>query len=66
MDEFNKEIEQIALNNASEINGSLKEYFTILNKPDGRSVIKWEKKVSTHIRHKVSAAVKKHFITKAV
>jgi C4-type Zn-finger protein len=66
MDDFDKEIEQIALNNASEINGPLKEYFLILNKPDGRSVIKWEKKVSTHIRHKVAAAVKKHFIAKAV
>jgi len=63
MDEFNKEIQQIALKNPSEINGDLKDYFTLFQRPDGSYKLIWEKNVSTHIRHKVAAVVKKHFVT---
>jgi 16S rRNA G527 N7-methylase RsmG len=62
MDEFDKAIAQIGLNNPSEINGDLKDYFTILKKENGRYNLKWEKNISTHIRHKVSALVKKHYV----
>ncbi len=63
MDEFNKEIQQIGLNNASEINGDLRDYFSLFQRADGSYKIVWEKNVSTHIRHKVTAVVKKHYVT---
>jgi len=62
MDEFNKEVEKIGLSNPSEINGSLKDYFTISQRANGTYKLVWEKNVSTHIRHKVAALVKKHFV----
>jgi hypothetical protein len=66
MDEFDKGIAQIGINNASEINGDLKEYFTVVQKENGTYKLKWEKSISTHIRHKVAALVKKNYISKAV
>ena len=65
MDEFNKEIQQIALKNPSEINGDLRDYFMLLQRADGSYKIVWEKNISTHIRHKVAAVVKKHYVTSA-
>lgn len=63
MQEFDKEIRQIELNNPSEINGDLKDYFTVVIKEDGRFKLTWEKNISTHIRHKVMALVKKYYTT---
>ena len=62
MENFDQEIKQIQLNNSSEINGDLKDYFTVITRPDGKYKITWGKSVSTHIRHKVEKLVKKHFI----
>jgi hypothetical protein len=61
-DEFNKEIAAIGLKNASEINGDLKDYFSIFQRPNESYKVIWEKKVSTHIKHKVTAVVKKYYI----
>ena len=61
MQEFDKEIEQIEKSNPSEINGNLKDYFTVTIREDGRYKLSWEKNISTHIRHKVAALVKKYF-----
>lgn len=61
MEEFDKALAQIGINNASEINGNLKDYFTILKRDNGTYKLKWEKNISTHIRHKVAALVKKHY-----
>lgn len=61
MDEFDKALAQIGINNASEINGDLKDYFTVTKREDGSYKIKWEKNISTHIRHKVTALVKQHY-----
>jgi hypothetical protein len=65
MDEFDKGLSQIEINNASEINGSLKDYFTVSARENGTFKIKWEKSISTHIRHKVAALVKQHYVAKA-
>jgi len=65
MDEFDKGIAQIGINNASEINGDLKDYFTVSQRENGTYKIKWEKSISTHIRHKVAALVKQHYKAKA-
>ncbi|MDB4925034.1 hypothetical protein [Mucilaginibacter sp.] len=62
MDEFDKAIVQIGINNSSEINGDLKDYFTVIKKENGTYNLKWEKAISTHIRHKVSALVKKYYV----
>jgi hypothetical protein len=62
MDEFDKGIAQIGINNASEINGDLKDYFTVSAREDGTFKIKWEKDISTHIRHKVTALVKQYYV----
>jgi len=62
MDEFDKEISLIEKKNPSEVNGELKSYFVVIEKPNGKFAIKWEKKISTHIRHKVSALVAKHYV----
>jgi hypothetical protein len=61
-DEFNKEIAAIGEKNASEINGELKDYFSIMQRPNESYKIIWEKKASTHIKHKVTAVVKKYYI----
>ncbi|MFD2143939.1 hypothetical protein [Mucilaginibacter antarcticus] len=61
MQEFDKGIAQIAATNASEINGDLNDYFTVSTREDGTFKIKWEKAISTHIRHKVTALVKQHY-----
>jgi 16S rRNA G527 N7-methylase RsmG len=66
MDEFDKAIAQIEIDNSSEINGALKDYFTVLEKENGTFNLKWEKNISTHIRHKVSKLVKKYYIPKTV
>ena len=63
MSEFDKEVEKIGTDNSSEINGELKAYFTVLTTESGRYKLVWEKKTSTHIRHKVAALVKKHFVS---
>ncbi|MES2426448.1 MAG: hypothetical protein V4560_05720 [Bacteroidota bacterium] len=65
MDEFDKGIAQIGINNASEINGDLKDYFTVSTREDGTYKLKWEKSISTHIRHKVAALVKQYYKPKA-
>ncbi len=65
MQEFDKGIEQIAATNASEINGALKDYFTVTTREDGAFKIKWEKAISTHIRHKIAALVKQYYGAKA-
>ncbi len=62
MDEFNKEIAAIGEKNAIEIKGDLKDYFKIIQRPNESYKIVWEKKASTHIKHKVTAVVKKYFI----
>lgn len=62
MENFDQEIKQIELNNSSEINGDLKDYFTVITRADGKFKIVWGKSISTHIRHKVAALVKKHFV----
>jgi hypothetical protein len=62
MENFDQELKQIQLNNPSEINGDLKDYFTVFTRPDGSYKLIWGKSISTHIRHKVVALVKKHFI----
>jgi len=61
-DEFNKEIATIGEKNASEINGELKDYFSIIQRPNDSYKIIWEKKASTHIKHKVTAVVKRYYI----
>lgn len=61
-DEFNKEIAAIGEKNAVEINGDLKNYFSIIQRPNDSYKIIWEKKASTHIKHKVIAVVKKYYI----
>jgi hypothetical protein len=61
-DEFNKEIAEIGLKNAGELTGDLKDYFTIIQRPNESYKIVWEKKASTHIKHKVTAVVKKYYI----
>jgi hypothetical protein len=66
MNEFDKEIALIEKNNASEIQGPLKDYFTTFKKPNGQIKVTWEKAISTHIRHKVVALVKKHITSAAV
>lgn len=66
MDEFDKALAQIGINNASEINGDLKDYFSIIPKENGRYNLKWEKTISTHIRHKVAALVKKHYVAPVI
>jgi len=63
MENFDQEIKQIQLNNPSEINGDLKDYFAIITRPNGSHKLIWGKSVSTHIRHKVAAVVKKYFIS---
>jgi hypothetical protein len=62
MDEFNSELAKIEKSNPSEINGPLSSYFTVTTREDGRYKLSWEKNISTHIRHKVAALVKKHFV----
>ena len=62
MENFDQDIKQIQLNNSSEINGDLKDYFTVATRADGKYKIIWGKPISTHIRHKVEALVKKYFI----
>ena len=62
METFDQEIKLIQLNNSSEINGDLKDYFTVITRPDGKYKITWGKPISTHIRHKVEKLVKKYFI----
>jgi len=62
MSEFDKEVEKIGTDNPSEINGALKDYFKVLTTDGGRYKLVWEKKPSTHIRHKVAALVKKYFV----
>ncbi|WP_428329473.1 hypothetical protein [Mucilaginibacter sp.] len=62
MDEFNKEIELIEKKNPSEVNGPLSSYFTVTQRENGSYRLTWEKNVSTHIRHKVAALVKKHYV----
>jgi len=66
MDEFDKAIAQIEIDNSSEINGALKDYFIVLEKENGTYNLKWEKNISTHIRHKVSKLVKKYYIPKTI
>ncbi len=61
-DEFNKEIAAIGEKNAVEINGDLKDYFSIIQRPNDSYKIIWSKKASTHIKHKVTAVVKKYYI----
>jgi hypothetical protein len=61
-DEFNKEIAAIGEKNAVEIIGDLKDYFSIIQRPNDSYKIIWEKKASTHIKHKVTAVVKKYYI----
>ena len=61
-DEFNKEIAAIGLKNAGELTGDLKDYFKIIQRPNDSYKIVWEKKASTHIKHKVTAVVKKYYI----
>ena len=61
-DEFNKEIDAIGLKNAGELTGDLKDYFNIIQRPNDSYKIVWEKKASTHIKHKVTAVVKKYYI----
>ena len=62
MQEFEKEIAAIGLKNASEVNGDLKDYFTIIQRPNESYKIVWAKKASTHIKHKVTAVVKRYYI----
>lgn len=62
MEAFDKEIELIGKSNPSEINGALKDYFTVTRKLNGQYKLTWEKNISTHIRHKVAALVKKHYV----
>jgi hypothetical protein len=66
MQEFDKEVALIGTNNSSEINGDLKDYFTVFQRPNGTYKLIWEKSISTHIRHKVAALVKKYYIPTAV
>jgi hypothetical protein len=61
-DEFNKEIAEIGLKNAGELTCDLKDYFTIIQRPNESYKIVWEKKASTHIKHKVTVVVKKYYI----
>ena len=65
MENFDQELKQIQLNNPSEINGDLKDYFTVFTRPDGSYKLIWGKSISTHIRHKVEKLVKKNFIAAA-
>jgi hypothetical protein len=37
-------------------------YFKITQRPNDSYKIVWEKKASTHIKHKVTAVVKKYYI----
>jgi hypothetical protein len=62
MDEYNKEIAAIGAKNAVEITGDLMDYYKIIQRPNESYKIVWEKKASTHIKHKVTAVVKKYFI----
>jgi hypothetical protein len=62
MENFDQEIKQIQANNPSEINGELGNYFSVITRANGSYKVIWGKPVSTHIRHKVEALVKKHFI----
>jgi hypothetical protein len=62
MDEFNKEIAAIGLKCAGELTGDLRDYFSIIQRENESYKIVWEKKASTHIKHKVTAVVKKYFI----
>ena len=62
MDEYNKEIAEIGAKNAVEITGNLMDYYKIIQRPNDSYKIVWEKKASTHIKHKVTAVVKKYFI----
>jgi hypothetical protein len=62
MQEFDKEIAAIGEKNAVEITGDLKDYFSIIQRPNDSYKIVWEKKASTHIKHKVTAVVKKYYI----
>ena len=62
MQEFGKEIAAIGEKNAVEITGDLKDYFSIIQRPNDSYKIVWEKKASTHIKHKVTAVVKKYYI----
>jgi hypothetical protein len=66
MENFDQDIKQIQLNNPSEINGELKNYFSVITRADGKYKVIWGKPISTHIRHKVEASVKKHFIPPAL
>lgn len=66
MENFDQEVKQIQLNNPSEINGELNNYFSVITKADGRYKVIWGKPISTHIRHKVEALVKKYFVPPAL
>jgi hypothetical protein len=45
MENFDQELKQIQLNNPSEINGDLKDYFTVFTRPDGSYKLIWGKAV---------------------
>ena len=64
MDEFDQAIKKIGIDNSSEINGDLKDYFLVTKRADGTNKITWEKNISTHIRHKVTKLVKEYYISK--
>jgi hypothetical protein len=66
MDAFDQAIKQIGIDNSSEINGDLKDYFLVTKRADGSNKITWEKNISTHIRHKVTKLVKEYYISKPV
>ena len=61
-DEFNKEIAAIGAKSAGELVGDLRDYFSIIQRPNDSYKIVWDKKASTHIKHKVTAVVKKYYI----